>query len=359
MAVSPAGVQNPSQDGGRIPGPSAHSLPTMTGPFLAYRGINVLVTGGAGAVGSRLCLALVQAGARVTTLDDLSGGVRWNLPDAIRFIEGDILDPEALRGAFAQKPQVVFHLAAFFANQRSLEDPERDLLINGLGTIRVLEAARRAAGTRVVHAASGGSASAEGAPLPLTEDDGTGRHSTPYQISKSAGERYALCWAERHALPVVVARLFQSYGPGELPGRYRNVVANFLWAALQGEPLTITGDGSETRDFTWVGDTIDGLARAGAVDAALGRVVNIASGTETRIDELAALVNHCCGNLAGTRPGPRRDWDGVRRLVASVDRARDLLGYQPTHTLADGLRQTAAWMRQNDQAIRDHVASCD
>jgi nucleoside-diphosphate-sugar epimerase len=330
----------------------------MDSPLPSYRDREVLVTGGCGAVGSRLTLALIEAGARVTVLDDLSGGVRWLLPDEpnLRVLVGDVLDPGALAAAFEPRPQVVFHLAAFFANLRSLEDPERDLLVNGLGTIRVLEAARRHHAVRVVHAASGGSAATKGAPLPLREDDGAGRHSTPYQVSKGAGERYALCWAERHGLPVAVVRLFQSYGPGELPGRYRNVVANFLWSAMQGEPLLVTGDGSETRDFTWVGDTVDGLARAGVVAEAVGQVLHIASARETRVDELAALINTVTGSRAGTREAARRDWDGVDRLVASVDRAWRVLGYQPRMPLVDGLRDTLAWMRHHEGQIREHLA---
>jgi nucleoside-diphosphate-sugar epimerase len=210
----------------------------------AYRGRVVLVTGAAGCVGSNLCRALLQAGAaRVVALDDHSAAERWNLADDSRleFIHGSVTDSASLSRAFAARPAFVFHLAAFFANQNSVEHPEQDLQVNGLGTLRVLDASREAKAERVVYASSGCSVYGSRAPLPLKEDFVSLHLDTPYQITKLLGELYCNFFHNYHSLPVVRARLFNVYGPGEIPGRYRNVIPNFLYWALDAQPLPLTG----------------------------------------------------------------------------------------------------------------------
>jgi len=157
------------------------------------------------------------------------------------------------------------------------------------------------------------------------------------------GELYGNFYRLHHDVPVVNARLFNSYGPGEVPGTYRNVIPNFLWWARQGEPLPITGSGEETRDFTFVDDVVDGLVRCAVVDDAVGLAVNIASGVETSIGRLAELVNAATGNRAGTVSRPARRWDTKRRLLADVDLAHTTLGYRPRTDIATGIDRTASW----------------
>ena len=245
----------------------------MTDFLEAYAGKTVLVTGGAGAIGSNLCRRLAKLKAQVLILDDLSSGERWNVPDmpGILFVEGDVLDEVKMKRMFFEKPQLVFHLAAFFANQNSVDHPERDLLVNGMGTLRLLEYSQLSGVERFVYASSGCSIYGSDAPLPLHEEFVSLHLSSPYQVTKMLGELYCNFFHNHFGLRVVKSRFFNSYGPGELPGQYRNVIPNFIYWALKGRPLPITGSGEETRDFTYVGDIVDGLLRAGVLESAIGQ----------------------------------------------------------------------------------------
>jgi UDP-glucose 4-epimerase len=320
----------------------------MTDYLEPYKNKVVLVTGGAGAIGSNLCRALAKLGAQVLVLDDLSSAERWNVPPlpGVLFIEGDILDEIKLKRVFFERPHVIFHLAAFFANQNSVDHPERDLMVNGMGTLRVLEYAVLTGVERFVYASSGCSIYGSSAPLPLKEEFISLHLSSPYQITKMLGELYCNFFHNHHGLHVVKPRFFNSYGPGEVPGQYRNVIPNF-----KGLPLPITGSGEETRDFTYVGDVVDGLLRAGAMESAVGKEFNLASGQETRIADLANLVNEVTGNEAGVRFAQRRKWDTKSRLLASIDRARELIGYEPRTPFEEGLRRTVQWFRDNWKQI--------
>ena len=171
--------------------------------------------------------------------------------------------------------------------------------------------------------------------------------STPYQVTKMLGELYCNFFSDHFGLPVVKPRFFNSYGPGEVPGQYRNVIPNFIYWAMSGQPLPITGTGDETRDFTYVGDIVDGLLRAGSLPAAVGQEFNLASGAETRIIDLAQKINAATANQAGIRFAQSRKWDTKRRLLASVDRARELIGYNPSTSFDEGLDRTIRWFRDN------------
>jgi UDP-glucose 4-epimerase len=315
-----------------------------------YAGHSVLITGGAGCIGSNLTRALVEHGAaKVLVLDDLSSASRWNVPDhpAVRFTHGSVLDDETLRAAFAEKPDYVYHLAALFANQNSVDHPEQDLMVNGLGTLKVLQFAHRAGVRRFVYASSGCSVYGSAAPLPLTEDFVSIDLDTPYQITKLLGELYCNFFFHYYKLPVVRARFFNVYGPGEIPGRYRNVIPNFLYWAMRKEPLPITGTGEETRDFTYVDDIVRGLLAAGVAEAAAGEAMNLASGTEVSVSRLAMLINGLTDNPAGVRYVERRSWDHIIRRRASVDKAGRLLGYHPSTDFDTGVRRTWEWFRSN------------
>jgi len=319
----------------------------------AYKGKTILVTGGAGAIGSNLCRRLAELGAQVIILDDLSSGVHWNVPSlpGILFVEGDILDEVKLKRVFFERPQIVFHLAAFFANQNSVDHPERDLMVNGMGTLRLLEYSVFTGVERFVYASSGCSIYGSDSPLPLREEFMSMHLSTPYQITKMLGELYCNFFYNHYGLKVVKPRFFNSYGPGEVPGQYRNVIPNFIYWAMKGLPLPITGSGEETRDFTYVGDIVDGLLRAGVMESAVGQEFNLASGKETRIIDLAHKVNEATGNTAGIRFVQRRRWDTKSRLLASIEKARELIGYNPTTPLEEGLARTIQWFQDNWERI--------
>ena len=313
----------------------------------------VLITGGAGAIGSNLTRALAELGAQIVVLDDLSSGVRWAVPSRpnVLFVEGSVLDEVLLKRVFLERPQIVYHLAAFFANQNSVDHPEKDLTVNGLGTLRLLQYACLAGVDRFVYASSGCSIYGSESPLPLREEFMSMHLSSPYQVTKMLGELYCNFFHHHYGLKVVKPRFFNSYGPGEVPGQYRNVIPNFIYWAMRGQPLPITGTGEETRDFTYVGDIVDGLLRAGALDAAVGQEFNLASGRETRIIDLANMINEIVGNRAGIRFVERRKWDTKSRRLASIDRARGLIGYQPNTPFETGIQATVAWFRQNWEAI--------
>ena len=314
-----------------------------------YRDKTVLVTGGAGAIGSNVTRALAESGANVVVLDDLSSAARWNVPALpnVLFVEGNVVDDIALKRVFYERPTVVFHMAAFFANQNSVDYPTRDLETNGLGTLKTLEYAALSGTERFVYASSGASFYGDDPQYPLREGAMSLRLGTPYQITKMAGELYANFFHQHHGLSVVKPRLFNSYGPGEVPGQYRNVIPNFIYWAMQGQPLPVTGDGGETRDFTFVGDVVDGLLALGATAEAAGEEVNLASGVETKIIDLARVINEATGNTAGVQYVAKRQWDTKTRRVASIDRARELIGYKPKTQLRHGVPQTVAWFREN------------
>ena len=320
-----------------------------------YKDHTILITGGAGAIGSNLSRKLAESGAaKVIILDDLSASHKWNIPNLpnVLFVEGSITNDIYLKRVFHEKPTYIFHLAAFFANQNSVDFPEQDLLVSQLGTIKMLEHAVLFGGVkRFVYAGSGCAIYGAQAPLPLKEDFVSLHLSTPYQISKMGGELYCNFYWHHYGLPIVKTRFFNSYGPGEVPGQYRNVIPNFIFWAITGQPLPITGEEKMTRDFTYVMDIVDALMQAGWSEKAIGEEMNIASAREIEIVQLAETINQLTDNKAGLLYTDRRKWDTKSRLLASIDRAKDLLGYDPQTTFEEGLKKTIQWFRDNWEAI--------
>lgn len=322
-----------------------------------YEGKNVLITGGAGCIGSNLTKALIKAKtARIIVLDDLSAAERWNVPldPSVVFIQGSILDDEVLKRVFSGKLDFVFHLAAHFANQNSVDNPETDLQVNGLGVLKVLEYSHLANVGKFVFASSGCSVYGSQAPLPLKEDFVSLHLDTPYQITKLLGELYCNFFHNHYGLPVAIARYFNVYGPGEIPGPYRNVIPNFIYWALHKMPLPITGTGEETRDFTYVDDIADGTLRLGVIPEAVGNAFNLASNTETKIIDVANMVNEITGNTGGVKLVARRDWDKITRRRASTDKAQKFLGYEPKTRMKDGIKKVYDWIIEN----RDKIEAC-
>jgi nucleoside-diphosphate-sugar epimerase len=326
----------------------------MTDYLESYKGRVVLVTGGAGSIGTNLVRTLAELEAKeVIILDDLSAGYEWNIPSLpnVLFVKGSVTDEVALKRVFNHRPQIVYHLAAFFANQNSVDYPQRDLMVNGLGTLLVFQYSQLTGVDRVVYASSGCSIYGSAAPLPLKEEFMSMHLTTPYQITKMLGELYANFFQNHYGLRVVKTRFFNSYGPGEVPGQYRNVIPNFIFWALSGLPLSFTGNGGETRDFTYVMDIVDALLRAGYFEKAVGQEMNIASGAETNILQMAERINVLAGNKAGIVRAPGRVWDTKKRLLASIDRAKGLIGYEPKMDFDRGLRNTIQWFSDNWENI--------
>jgi UDP-glucose 4-epimerase len=325
-----------------------------------YTGKRVLITGGSGCIGSNLVRALAKAKAKpVTVLDDFSSSPRWNLLNhpEVKLVDGSILREENLKCAFSEKPQFVFHLAAHFANQNSVDHPETDLMVNGLGTLKVLQYSHLTGVEKFVFASSGCSVYGTQAPLPLREDFVSLHLDTPYQIHKLLGELYCNYFHDYYGLPMAIARYFNVYGPGEIPGKYRNVIPNFIWRAVHNQPLPITGTGEETRDFTFVEDIIDGTLRMGVTREAVGQATNLASETETRVIDLANWINEFTKNEAGIVLRPRRDWDKVVKRRASIEKAKKLLGYEPKTEIKQGIQKTLDWILENRDRIEASLRS--
>lgn len=328
----------------------------MEDVYSAYEGKTVLVTGGAGCVGSNLCRSLARHGAKkVIILDNMSSAYYWNVPKAenIDFVEGDILDEEVLKRVFKERPTHVFHLAAHFANQNSVDFPEKDLMVNGIGILKVLQHAQLVGVERFVYSSSGCGVYGLESKMPFEEHDISIHLHTPYQVTKLLGELYTNYYHNLYDMPVVNARFFNVFGPGEVPGKYRNVIPNFFYWSMNGQALPITGDGTETRDWTYVGDIVDGLLAMGIKEKAVGEAINLGSGSMHKVVEMANLVNELTGNEKGIRFVERRNWDVKKQLLSSIEKAKSILNYCPKVSFEQGLENTHRWFLDNWDSIKN------
>jgi UDP-glucose 4-epimerase len=327
----------------------------------ALDGKTVLVTGGAGAIGSNLVRELIGLETKnIIIVDDLSSSYEWNIPRSpkVHFMRSSILDDEGLKRAFKEKPQIVYHLAAHFANQNSVDNPEIDLSVNGLGTLKILEYSRLVDVERLVYTSSGCGIYGADSQMPFKENDVSLKLFTPYQVTKTLGELYTNCFYNLYNLPIVNARLFNSFGPGEVPGKYRNVIPNFFYLALNKKPLPITGTGNETRDFTYVGDIVNALLAMTYYKDVVGEAINIGTGRETRVCDLAEWINELTENDAGVIFKERREWDKKTRLLASIEKARRLIKYEPETDFQEGLGHTYRWFLANWEKIQKSNKVC-
>ena len=303
----------------------------------------VLVTGGAGFVGSGLVKRLMAIGARVTVLDDLFTGRRENLPaEGFEFVEGSVCDPPMVEHMVAGA-EIVFHCAARNIVV-STRDPRQDYETNIGGTLNVLLAARATGPKRVVYTSS---ASVYGNPrsLPLNEDDPLSL-LTPYSVSKLAGENYCMAFYESYGLPTTAVRYSNIFGPGQDPANpYCGVVAKFAEALFAGRAPVIHGDGNQTRDFTYIDDAVEATILAATSDRATGEVYNVGTGVETRVNELAALLIRLIGVNVEPEHSDRRDVDNIRRRVVNIEKTRRALRWVPEVTLETGLKRTVEWQR--------------
>jgi UDP-glucose 4-epimerase len=303
----------------------------------------VLVTGGAGFIGSHIVrLVGDETGAEVVVLDDLSSGYRTNL-DGLRvsFIEGDVRDPAAVQRAM-EGCDTVFHLAASVGNTRSIDDPIRDSEINVLGTLRVLEAARHAGAGKIVYSSSAG-IFGELKTLPIREDHAIDP-DTPYGASKLGGEKLCLAYAKLYPIESVCLRYFNVYGVNQRYDAYGNVIPIFAHQVLHGEPITIYGDGEQTRDFVNVGDVARANLRA-ARTPGLSGAFNVASGSRITINRLAELVTRDSGRPTVIQHGAPRKGD-VRHSLADISAAAAAFGYQPAVSLEAGLQEYMDWSKR-------------
>ncbi len=310
----------------------------------AFSGAQVCVTGGAGFIGATLVEKLLEFGAEVVVIDDLSGSTSARLTTLLeketrgsaRFVYASILEPRALLEAVSGA-SVVFHLAAISSPVMAQEEPVRCMQVNGLGTARVAEAARKAGAERLVYA---GSASAYGDTTGANRETQAPAPISPYGASKLAGEHVITSWARSRGLDGVNLRFFNIFGVGQSPdSEYAAVIPAFAKRLKANTAPTIYGDGGQTRDFVHVDDVVRALLLAGANDDSLdGATINIGSGRAVSIRELAEIMARLCG-AEGLTPNYEAARAGdIRESLCDASLAADLLGFEAVTTLEDGLR---------------------
>lgn len=301
----------------------------------------VLVTGGAGFIGSHLVEGLLGAGHEVAVVDDLSTGRRENVGDGLSFFQVDIRDGDELRRVFTDfRPQVVYHLAAQTSVRRSTQWPALDAAVNVVGSVNVLEASVRHGVRKVVYASSGGAVYGEPEYLPVTEDHPV-RPLSPYGLSKYTVEGYLRLYGEMHGLRYSILRYPNVYGPRQDPYGEAGVVAIFSRCLLAGESPTVFGDGRQTRDYVYVSDVVS--ASLLCLDRGDGGIYNLGWGREVSVLELLGELRQVLGTDIPPRHDAPRPGE-VRRICLDASRAASELGWQPRVPLSEGLRLTAHWI---------------
>ncbi len=319
-----------------------------------FQNLRVLVTGGAGFIGSNLVDSLVKEGAQVTVLDDLFTGKKENIQslNQIRFVKGSVTQLDLVFN-LVKEADIVFHLAVrnIIVSTRS---PRMDFLVNAGGIFNVLSAARKHHIKRVVYASS---ASVYGNPryLPINEDD---RYNilNPYAASKLSGEHFCFAFHESFEVPVVILRYSNVYGVRQSPENpYCGVVSKFFDQLEKGERPCVHGDGEQTRDFTYVMDAVEATLLAGISPKVEGEVFNVGSGKETSINDLAQLIIEIKKKKVTPKHIERRDIDNIRRRVLNIEKIRRILRWIPKTSLKDGLTLTYQWLLQNKMKGHDYV----
>jgi UDP-glucose 4-epimerase len=302
----------------------------------------VLVTGGAGFIGSHLVERLLQEGLQVVVLDNLSVGKRENVPEGAEFVLGDVRDPTVVSAAIAGV-DAVFHLAAKVSIRASVAGFYEDAETNLMGTLNVLRACASAGIKKFIYASSMAVYADSAKPVPLPETHPTVPIS-PYGVAKLASERYAMLVAAQSGFQAVALRYFNTYGPRQTFTPYVGVITIFIQRLLRGEPPLIFGDGEQCRDFVYVGDVVEATYRA-LVCPVDGEVCNIGSGVGTSVNQIAALL---CARLGpGIEPQHVPAHPGeLRNSIADISKAKQLLGYEPRARLSEKIDEIIAWNRE-------------
>jgi UDP-glucose 4-epimerase len=298
-----------------------------------------LVTGGAGFIGSNVARALLERGDEVRVLDNFSTGNRANLAGLeVEIVEGELRSYERVHNA-VRGTEVVYHLGALGSVPRSVQDPLTSSAVNVEGTLNVLLAARDEGVRRVVYSSS---SSVYGAKADLPVDETLQADPiSPYGVAKLAAERYCVSFSRVYeSFESVVLRYFNVFGPRQSPfSQYAAMVPLFITAIAAGEPVTIFGDGEQSRDFTYVANVVDATVRAAHADGASGRIFNVAAGSPASVNAVAETIGRIVGKPVEATFAPPRPGD-IRDSWADVSAARNVLGYEPTVDLEAGLRLT-------------------
>jgi len=309
----------------------------------------VLVTGGAGFIGSHLCDRLLAEGHRVVAVDDLSTGRIANLGEArgygkeFTFFNMDVRAEGLLPLFERHRPEVVMHLAAQAGVRPSLEDPVHDASVNVMGMLNVLECSVKTGVRKVVYAASGGTLYGEPRKVPVKESAAAGSHPlSPYGISKKVGLDYLAFYQRYRGLDYTALALGNVYGPRQDPFGEAGVIAIFSSKMLRGETPAIFGDGNQTRDYVFIDDTVHAFALA--MEGGSGRLVNIGTGVETSVNGLFRMLAEITGFAGQPASAPLPPGE-LRRIALDIDAAEEALGWRPWTHLEDGLRETVAYLK--------------
>jgi UDP-glucose 4-epimerase len=308
--------------------------------------LKILVTGGAGFIGSHLVEALLRKGHAVRVVDDFSSGDRRNLKDVrgdVEVLRGDCADPAVARRA-AKGMEVVYHEAAVPSVPRSVKEPLLSHRANATATLSMLVAARDAGARRFIYAGSS-SVYGDSPKLPKREDMPLCPLS-PYGVGKMTGEHYLRVFAQLYGMQTLTLRYFNVFGPRQNPGSpYSGVISLFVTALLGGGIPIIYGDGQQSRDFTYVDNVVDGNLKALRAKDARGQAVNVATSRRVTLQELLEGVAREAGVPPVARHEPPRNGD-IKHSLADISLARDVLGYRPIRSFEEGLKRTVAWYRQ-------------
>jgi UDP-glucose 4-epimerase len=317
--------------------------------------MRILVTGGAGFIGGHLCRRLLAEGHAVSVVDNESNSRRENVPAGAQYLRGDVTRPAEVEPAFAHGLDAVCHIAGQVSIIRAFSDPVADLRTNVEGTLRVLQLCLKYKVPRLIYASSM-TLYGDGRTIPTPETE-PAQPDSYYGITKQAAERYVHATAERPDLGfdfrATSLRMFSVYGPGQsFSNPYQGVLGIFSGNLLRGEPITIFGDGDQTRDFVYIDDIVEGWVRALDTPASGGRVFNLGSGRSLSINQLAQAAIAAFGHPPGgykvirapTRPGEQR------RVQADIRQAQSVLGWQPRTTFESGLAETVSWARREFSA---------
>lgn len=306
--------------------------------------MRILVTGGAGFIGSNVADRFLALGHEVAVLDNLSTGFREFVPAAARFYRGDVTDAAAVDRCLAEfRPEIVDHHAAQIDVRRSVAEPAFDAETNILGGIRLLEASTRHGVRKFLYASTGGALYGEGRQLPATEDHPI-HPEAPYGASKHALEHYLHLWRLLHGLDYTVLRYPNVFGPRQNPHGEAGVNAIFIGLMLQGKRPRIFGTGEQLRDYLYVGDVVE--ANVIALERGAGEIVNLGTGIGTSVLDIVREINRILGTSIEPIFEPARPGE-IQRIYLDASRARRVLGWTPTVPFAEGLRRTVEWSRSN------------